>query len=344
MAPKAKQQKASTSTSKAGTPKSAPATSPAPAQTESKTSIADTIITALALLAIAALASPVSQANLSPVYGSIPSAIYHQKGITFTALLAYISKSALKKNGIPFNTRDWIAPVSYWVPTVQWLLFQQSAKLGPLYGPLITEALTFYPVLFLSFVSTSTVLDDLDLSKYGTRVSEATPAVLSYASFSFMEKIATSFLPQVMGTSDFLSRSGLQLAVATLSAFLSRSGLLLFSVPAMLHTLFANPHHYSVSTNRILNATLAKYEFAVLERHDSKTGYVSVVENQKDQFRALRCDHSLLGGEWLVTPERKKIGQTKRETIYSVFTMLESVRLIKTKEESPDSDRHALFM
>jgi hypothetical protein len=112
----------------------------------------------------------------------------------------------------------------------------------------------------------------------------------------------------------------------------------------MLHTLFANPHHNSVSTNKILNAMLAKYNFAVLERHDSTTGYVSVVENQKDNFIALRCDHSLLGGEWLVTPEREKRGQVQRETIYSVFTMLESVRLIKPKEATPDSEKHALFM
>jgi hypothetical protein len=261
-------------------------------------------------------------------------------------LLAYISKSGLKNSRVSLNTRDWIAPLAYWIPTIQWLLFQHSAKLGPQYGPLLTEALTFYPLLFLSFISASVVLDDLDLSKYGSRVAEATPAVLSYSCYSLLEKLAARLLPEVIGTSDFFSRSGLQLMVASVSALLSRSSLVLFAVPAMLHTIFANPHHYSESTNKILNATLAKYNFSVLERRDSKTGYVSVLENQKDQFRALRCDHSLLGGEWLVTPERKKTGQSGTETIYSVFTMLESVRLIKTedKEVVSDDKRHALFM
>jgi hypothetical protein len=303
-------------------------------------------VTAFAFLAIAAVASPVSQSNLSPVYGGIPAAIYHQKGITFTVLLAYIAKGGLKKNRVSLNTRDWIAPLAYWIPTIQWLLFQYSAKLGPQYGPLLIEVLTFYPLLLLSFISASVVLDDLDLSKYGTRVAEATPAVLSYSFYCVLEKLASKLLPEVIGTSDFFSRSGLQLMIASVSAIMSRSSLVLFAVPAMLHTIFANPHHYSGSTNRILNATLAKYNFSVLERRDSRTGYVSVLENQKDQFRALRCDHSLLGGEWLVTPERLKTGQTETETIYSVFTMLESVRLIKTeeKENISDNERHALFM
>ena len=74
------------------------------------------------------------------------------------------------------------------------------------------------------------------------------------------------------------------------------------------------------------------------------TGYISVVENLKEGFRALRCDHSVLGGEWLINEQRGKEGQIVPETIYSVFTMLEAVRMIKTDVFVPDEERDALFM
>jgi len=61
-------------------------------------------------------------------------------------------------------------------------------------------------------------------------------------------------------------------------------------------------------------------------------------------FRVMRCDHSLLGGEWLLTPQRKLRGQTERETIYSVFTMLEAVRLVNSTSQIPDSEKSALFI
>jgi hypothetical protein len=117
-----------------------------------------------------------------------------------------------------------------------------------------------------------------------------------------------------------------------------------FAVPALLHTMQQNPHHYSPSTNRILNETLREYQYRILDRRDSVTGYISVLENYKDGFRVLRCDHSLLGGEWLITPDRTAKGQTVKESIYGVFNMLESLRLIKTEVFTPDDEKDALFM
>jgi hypothetical protein len=49
----------------------------------------------------------------------------------------------------------------------------------------------------------------------------------------------------------------------------------------------------------------------------------------------------MLGGEWWITEDRKKSGQTVKETIYSVFTMLEAVRMIKTDVFVPDEERDA---
>jgi hypothetical protein len=303
-----------------------------------------TIALAATFLGLAAVASPVSQANLSPVYGSIPSSIYHQRGITIVALLAFmVSKTSLRKY-IPSNVRQFVPVHAYYVPMIQWLLFKFSSKLGAQYGPLVTEALTFFPTLFLACLATSVVLEDLDLSGYSSTIAEGAPPAISYAVFSFAEKLFTAILPQIIGSNDFFTRSGLQLLVASLYAALSSTSYLLISLPPMIHTMFANPHYDSSYAVKVLNQTLAANNFTLLERKDSLTGYISVLESEQSQYRVLRCDHSLLGGEWLVNEQRLSYGQTRRETIYSVFTMLESVRLVEGTSKKPDREKNALFM
>jgi hypothetical protein len=58
----------------------------------------------------------------------------------------------------------------------------------------------------------------------------------------------------------------------------------------------------------------------------------------------MRCDHSLLGGEWLLTDERRKEGWVVDEPIYSVFEMLEAVRLIEHEHTIPDEEAQALII
>jgi hypothetical protein len=342
MAPKAQPEKGAVKM-----PKGAVPVQQAPKRAAAGKSRVVLILTAITYLTLAGFSSPISQLNLSPVYGTIPSAIYHGQMITFIAALAYIAKRSAKKRGDTardWDYQSWIAPWMYWTPALQFMLFQYSDKFGALLGPLITEAVTFYPVLFLTFISSSLLLDGLDLQQYGSRIADATPAVISFGVFTGVEKIADMVIPKIIGTTDFFTRVGLQLLNATLAAALSRSTLLVFAVPAMIHTLFTNPHHYAVSTSKVVNGTLFEYQYALLDRQDSLTGYISVIKNKKDGFLALRCDHSVLGGEWLVTPERKRTGQEVRETIYSVFTMLEAVRLVKTEGFAPDDEKDALFM
>jgi hypothetical protein len=298
---------------------------------------------AAAIMTLAAIASPVSQANLSPVYGAIPSAIYHQRGITIVALVAFIITKLPIRRYVPSNLRIYLPVLAYYIPLIQWALFPYSRKLGAELGPLVTESLTYYPLLFLACIASSVVLDELDLSLFPRTIADGARPAISYVFFSFVERSSSSLLPQVIGKADFMSRSGLQLLIASVYAAISRSPYLLVSIPAMLHTTFANPHHQSHYSNKILNKTLAANNYTLLERQDSVTGYISVLQDNANQYRVLRCDHSLLGGDWLVNDARRAQGQTKRETIYSVFTMLESVRLVEGTERK-DSASNALFM
>ncbi|KAI9783298.1 MAG: hypothetical protein M1816_001430 [Peltula sp. TS41687] len=81
----------------------------------------------------------------------------------------------------------------------------------------------------------------------------------------------------------------------------------------------------ALSLNQNLYSTA---NWTVITRQESITGYISVLENADMQLRVLRCDHSLLGGEWL-PPSGRKHKSKVREPIYAVFAMLEAVRLVE---------------
>jgi hypothetical protein len=306
---------------------------------------------ALALLLIAGVASPVSQLNLSPVYGSIPASLNHQRAMTVTAVTALLARRTLKKY-VSVDLANYIAVIAYWTPVIQFFLFPYSGKLGIEYGPLIIESVTYFPLLFLSMWAAVDLLDTIDLSRFSLpqSLSEAILPTASYFTVSTVAKISSATLPNYIGTSVHFTRVGLQLLLASVSAFLSPSKVIFLTAPALIHTFWANPHHAGISGFPMANSTLfATQNYTLLARHESITGYVSVVESHADNaFRLLRCDHSLLGGEWLVTPEAYSKGQRQRESIFAVFVLLEAVRLVEPINPSTptldDSKKSALVI
>ncbi|ORY18239.1 S-adenosyl-L-methionine-dependent methyltransferase [Clohesyomyces aquaticus] len=306
---------------------------------------------ATALLILAGIASPVSQLSLSPVYGSIPASLHHQRSVTFTALGALIGRTMVKKY-LPSNLAGYIAVIAYWIPVIQYFLFQFSGQLGIDYGPLVIESATYLPFLLLSVYAASELLETLDLSQFNLSptITDMVPPLASYITISSVSKFTAAILPDYVGTHLSFTRVGLQMLIGSLSALLTPSRVILFAAPALLHTMLANPHYASDAGFQKTNATLfSTQNFTLLARQESITGYVSVLESHNDvAFRLLRCDHSLLGGEWLVTPTSAANGQTKRETIFSVFVLLEAVRLVKPVTPDavslPDSQKAALVI
>ncbi|KAK7536751.1 S-adenosyl-L-methionine-dependent methyltransferase [Phyllosticta citribraziliensis] len=302
------------------------------------------ITKASALMVVAGVASAVSQLTLSPVYGSIPASIWHSKAVLSCLLVAVVSKGALK-NVLGPRTSRWIPVLAFWSQPMQALLFRYSASLGAIYGPVVTEALTLFPVLLLSIYCAIDLLDTCKISSFNSTFAEIISPLACYVTFSSAENFVTGLLPPLMGSNPFLTRSGLSFLVAALYAVLSPSALLLLILPALFHSVRLNPHFPGSANFAVLNQTLNEHNYTILERRESLTGYVSVLESQESYFRILRCDHSLLGGEWKVTPARMESGQWHPEPIYSVFAMLEAVRLVKTgpaDEQRPDSEKTAL--
>ncbi|RMZ91440.1 hypothetical protein DV736_g1344, partial [Chaetothyriales sp. CBS 134916] len=295
----------------------------------------------LQLTILAAVSSQLSQLNLSPVYGSVPSGLYHRYGVLTSLFLAF----GLRRR-LPAWTSRTIPAFAFWIPSIQFVLFQFSSTLGPQYGPLLTELLTYYPLLTLSMYKAFQLYDQLlPGPTTSSFLSETTPGLSLFLLFIILRRSTQSWIKRYIGVKLLFTRVFLQLAVATLYAMVLPKFLLWPAVPSIAFTLFANPHTALQRTTEVLNNTLGLHSYTLIDRHESRTGYISVIESNTGHFRALRCDHSLLGGNWLLPPQPTGAKLPPRlvpEPIYAVFTMLEAVRLIEPSPLAPISQQKAL--
>ncbi|KAK1448878.1 spermine/spermidine synthase [Colletotrichum melonis] len=288
------------------------------------------------LIALAATYSNVSQLAMSPVYGAIPSSIYHAKLVMVACFFGWAGNVVLNRT-LPINPATLLPVVALCVPAIQYYLYQTSALLTAYWGPLVMEAVTLFPLVVISVSCVATEMEKVCLSKLPKFLADAAPGLGSWGLFRFVETLSGDYLQTYVGRSFFQTRIGLEALLGAAYAVYAPSKLLLFAVPAVLHTAFLNPHALTPMAAASLNSTLQADNWFLLDRKESVTGYVSVLESIKHGYRVMRCDHSLLGGEWV-----KHKGPRVAEPIYGVFVMLEAVRLVKTTKAVPDSKAKAL--
>lgn len=301
---------------------------------------------AVILLLLASASSQISQRTLAPVYGGTPSSKYHG-ALSVAALFT----GALLRSRFPelLGRRDAaiLPALAFWVPTIQYFLFQHSSELGNPLGPAVTELLTIFPLVLLSMSVASGLLEELTsrLERYGQFVSEQGVLVGGWLLFRAMDGVLQSTLPRYIGINAIFTVGGLQLGIAALYTVTLPSLWVLLAIPSLLFSLTWNVHMPFAGTTARLNATLQEIGFQLVDRQESLTGYISVLDSSKFGFRAMRCDHSLLGGDWT----RKFPGYNPRvaDPIFAVFTMLESVRLAlpdNGKARREDAGSNALVM
>ncbi|KAJ4160505.1 hypothetical protein NW754_003625 [Fusarium falciforme] len=290
------------------------------------------------ILGLLGVASSVSQLNLSPVYGSIPSAVTHAPVIMAGCFVGWAGNLFLR-NVLPLPTAQLLPIIALNVPAIQYLAGGFSDRLGCWWGPLVTEALTLFPLAVFSAACVADQLEDANLSMLPGFVAEAAPGIGSWAFFRLAERIANEKLQGLIGSAFWFTRVGLELVLAGIYAVFSPSKYLVLAIPALLHTAVLNTHVMTPMATASLNSTLAAQNWTLLERKESLTGYISILENLGQGFRVMRCDHSLLGGEWV-----RIQGQKVSEPIYGVFVMLEAVRLIQRETPLPDAEAKALVV
>ncbi len=294
------------------------------------------------LVFLGATQCDISQLGLSPVYGSVPASLYHDYAVSIAVVTAFVLKN-LWHHRLQSSLCRMIPVLASWVPWIQFVMFKQSSALGATVGPFVTECLTLVPLLFLSVSYTAYQFKRLDESIGGLlqqwpKWTNAVPYVAIYPLVFLTIKSSKAFISQNVGSNIIFTRTGLQFASSILYALLFPSKLLLLAAPTFLHTALYNGHSPHPGALNLLNSTLSMHDYIIHARQESITGYISVLENTKDHFRVLRCDHSLLGGNWLQLPHGVEFTSKAGEPVFAVFAMLEAVRLIDLPSSEGISD------
>jgi len=292
------------------------------------------VFKAVVLLSTASIISYASQIALAPVYGGIPTSLYHSKISAFVFAVAWVAKYLPFK--LPFKARNLLPVLSFYVPAAQRTLARCSDSWGPIWGPIITEGVTFYPLLFLSVYSTAHLADFRNFATDGIM------AGVFFGYFWKMQSLVPKHLVNRIGSSWILTRCGLPNLAGGIYALVSPSLLLLTAIPAMLHT---NMYNSMCTSTMGLNETLAASNYTLLARQESNTGYISVLQHNHQNFRVLRCDHSILGGVWERPPPGfEYVEKDLKEPIYAIFVMLEAVRLVDPPPKNPNPKALAMYI
>lgn len=297
--------------------------------------------TGAALLILLAFYSPLMVLILSPVYGALPAHIFHGYGVAVFAGAGWFAKDQVQKRlgrlaafGLPV--------LAFWTPTLQYFLMQQSSKLGNPAGPVITELFGYYPLVFLTVaVAGKQIQYALHLEAQGDLVVEHIPLLGSYFVYSVGEHFAKALLSYAIGFTVVFSRAGLQFLIAVLYAAIIPSKLLLLAIPSLLFSITSDVHLGGIGG---VNSAIKNEGYSLLTRQESYTGYISVLQNEQEGFRVMRCDHSLLGGQW--TKMSPGYRPEVEDSVYAVFTVLEAVRLVEPDDGSHrvDANSKALVM
>ena len=294
------------------------------------------------LVLVTAAISPISQLTLAPVYGAIPSSVNHGTMLMLSYTLGFMLKAVYKEPSrmiLPF-----LAIWASWVPVIQSWILPFSAQLGPIGGPILNGFLSCHTLLIPSVYALAELCETLGLHRSAPRVAALAvfACILAYPMYLLEQMLSRSITEQLLRIPSFtLTPVDLQLGLALTYAVLHPSRLMLLGVPALGLTALLNPHRTRASPDLSLSA----HDWTLVDRQWSNTGYISVLDSSEHQYRVLRCDHSLLGGEWLLTEKRKKQeGWKVNEPIYAVFEMLEAVRLLQVTPVIPDTEAQALVI
>lgn len=323
------------------------------------------IVRSIAALTLAALCNRFCKLSLSPIYGSLPS---EDVIICWTAYCGASSSLSRWTDRAPYYWVNLVTVLGYLPPLVLPILARFSSQFGPYWGPKVALSLTSFPLLFTSLAEglvlfRAAIPQTVKIpgwSKKKTSLPSALPyngirvfGIMFFAGvfalvYQPLEKAAillSSYLTAEITGETLSSRYGMQALIAALWALHARSRwVAALGVLPLLQVFLFNPHIPAAYNTAIVNSTLKTAGWSLVARQESVTGYISVLDNVRDGFRVMRCDHSLLGGDWRNKPEGHPA--KVNDPIYSIFVMLEAVRLVESRsgKEFTPAGENALVM
>jgi len=233
-------------------------------------------------LLFAVVAGSLSQLALAPVYGAIPSYAQHLSIMRWAILLAFLGKGAIK-DYLPPRPPRYLPFLAFYLPLVQWFIFQDSARLGATNGPLTSETVSYFPIILIACICASDALDAIPLYQRVPAV-QVVVGVLALGGIYYGEPYMTTFLGELPARTDLsqmltqlgspfdiTSRVNLQMITAASAIPLSPSWINVLAIPALVHTTLFNSHLKSTYTNHVLNGSLYNENWMILDRQESTT-------------------------------------------------------------------------
>ena len=240
---------------------------------------------------------------------------------------------------VSFEAQAAIIPVlAAWIPFIQLHLASTARYIGPAYSAALVKGVTLIPLqgLLLNVIRTSI---ERSIPK-----SEFVVGLGALALYFGVEYAWTSYQDLILGFLYEFVRPYLMLLISLVLMSLLPTRWLAWALIPTLHTILWNPHSILSLPTQRLNNLLEPQGFSILARHEGPTGYLSVLENTQLGYRLMRCDHSILGGNWISGVGSWPGGQNSSmevgrltEPVYAVFVMLEAVRLVRCQDELTSS-------
>ncbi|KAL8886177.1 MAG: hypothetical protein Q9215_006079 [Flavoplaca cf. flavocitrina] len=213
-------------------------------------------------------------------------------------------------------------------------LFRFSGQLGASTGPLVSGLLACFPLTLIgAVVANKRLARTIDEFGFDGRI----PQIITSLVWLVAYKPPNFFTSLLFGTIFTKSRLAFYYLLAIPQTLISPSKYLYLAVLPVLHTTFLSVYSPLPYSDTLLNTTLQQHGYSFIARQESLTGYISVLDNNKDGFRVMRCDHSLLGGEWFPQPGYET---QLREPVYAIFVMLEAVRLMQSVDDSENQQKN----
>jgi hypothetical protein len=312
------------------------------------------------LVGVLCIVSYVSQIILHPVYGSVGTSLHHYNVLFTVAMIAPLL-TFLGINGVDaIPPQNWkgIASILICAPLILPRVFWGSGSWGPIFGPIFTQTVMTWPCVFLVSHHIAKVTSQLFGKPYLRQHSAfslglALGIAILLTAFTFISEKAI-FGPLVSPVNGIMwSRFkillylGMFMFIMDTIPFLSAdpklipTNLVVVLVAAGSIVFIAlNRPHVVTGVSPGLVALLPP-EYTYLDRRESVTGMLSVVENIEAGYRVLKCDHSLLGGLWTGIKRRELANRgisgmeldrrsvDEAESVYSAFLLQEAVRLIQ---------------
>ena len=297
------------------------------------------------LIFLAAVTSRVSQLSLAPVYGSIPSSVNHQAAIGATALIGWTTQWYWRPQHS--SLLQYLPLWTVCAPILTCISFQFSDTLGLVWGPIVGGLLSCHSIVLPMIYAAAASHDgpDTEATSSGP-LAHLFSGLPSLGLFMILDWVLPDTINTFIATWSFLNPFNAHLIAGLymIFALTDRRAIIAATVSIATIAAIVSPYGSGPFSTIALDASLASQNWTLLSREWSNTGYMSVLENSEANYRVMRCDHSLLGGEWQLTPERRAQGWKIPESIYAAFHMLEAVRLMETEPAIQDSEAQALII